>query len=435
MLTSLVIVIALIALNGLFALAELAVVSSNRARLDALAEKGRAGAHAAVALNANPGRFLSSVQIGITLVGIVNGAFSAETFGEAAAGALIAMGVAEATAATLGFGVIVLVVTYLSVVVGELVPKALALRNPEAIACLVAPVMTLFARLAAPAVWLLAASTRVVMRLIGQAGETREAVTDEEIRSLIAQAEETGTVEAEERQMIAGVMRLADRRAASLMTPRPDIEWIDTTASAEEMEERVRTTGHTFLPVAEGSLDAVLGVIRTRTALTALLGGERLVPGALAKRVDAVLENAPALTVLERLRRAETPVVFVHDKNAHFEGLITPADILETIAGEFLSDAGTMQPDAIERADGSWLVEGAMPVDEAAELFRLTLPERPAYQTLAGFMLDRLRHLPVEGEALETDGWRFEVLDMDGQRIDKIGVSRALRIHRAGAGR
>lgn len=434
MAVNLVIVVALIGLNGLFALAELAVVSSRRARLQALDDRGRAGASSALALHADPGRFLSAVQIGITLVGIVNGAFSAETFGETAAGALVPLGFSEATAATLGFGAVILVVTYLSVIVGELVPKSLALRNPEGIACAVAPAMTLFATLAAPAVWVLDASTRLVMGLIGRGGEPEPRITDEEIRSLIAQAEQAGVVETGERDMIASVMRLADRRAAGLMTPRMEVEWIDLNDTADAIAARLRSSRRTLLPVAAESLDHAEGVVRTREILLAMLDGRRPDPRALLRPVDSVPENAAALDVVARLRAAEIPAVFVRDERGNFEGIITPADILESVAGAFVSESGPAEPDVVVREDGSFLLAGAMPVDEAAEMLGILLPAGRSYQTLAGLMLDRLGRLPETGEAVDADGWRLEVVDMDGQRIDRLLAMRAGTPRRAGKG-
>ncbi|MBO6637110.1 MAG: HlyC/CorC family transporter [Roseitalea sp.] len=431
---NLVIVVALILLNGLFALAELAVVSSRRARLQALADRGRRGARSALALHADPGRFLSSVQIGITLVGIVNGAFSGEAFGDAAAEALVALGLNATTAATLGYAAIILAVTYLSVIIGELVPKSLALRNPEGIACTVAPAMTLFARLAAPAVWALDASTRLIMRLIGQGGAEEPRVTDEEIKSLIAQAEQAGVVETGERDMIASVMRLADRRATGLMTPRMEIEWIDLGRSPPDIAAHLKTTSQTFLPAARDGLDHVEGVVRTREALLVLLDGKTPDLRTLVRPVDSVPETAPALDVVTRLREAPTPVVFVRDERGHLEGLITSTDILESIAGDFVSESGISEPDVVARDDGTYLMNGAMPADEAAELLGILLPERRSYETLAGFVLDRLGRLPDTGEAIEADGWRLDVIDMDGQRIDKLLARRTATTRRAGKG-
>lgn len=434
MLTNLVIVIALIGLNGLFALAELAVVSSRRARLSALADKGRPGAHSALSLHADPGRFLSAVQIGITLVGIVNGAFSAEAFGAAASAALVQAGLSEATAATLGFGAIIAIVTYLSVIIGELVPKSLALRNPEGIACAVAPAMSLFARVAAPAVWLLDASTRLIMTLLGRAHDAAPRVTDEEIKALIAQAEQAGVVETAERTMIASVMRLADRRAASLMTPRMEVEWLNLDEDAGVIGERLKTTRQSMLPVAEGGLDNATGVVSTRQALLAMVDGKTPDLRAMTRAVESVPESAAALDIVARLREAEIPIVFVRDERGHFEGLITSTDILESVAGAFVSESGPAEPDVVARKDGTYLLAGAMPADEAAELLGILLPSQRGYQTLAGLVLDRIGRLPETGEAIDMDGWRLEIVDMDGQRIDRLLAARAGIARRAGKG-
>jgi len=430
---NLVVVAGLIVLNGLFALAELAVVSARRARLKALIEAGRPGAKSALALHDNPGRFLSSVQIGITLVGIVNGAFSAEAFGAAATGALTALGVNEATAAPLGYGAIVLVVTYLSVVMGELVPKSLALRNPEAIACAVAPPMTMFARLAGPAIGILDASTRLVMRLLGRGDVDRTDVTDEEIKSLIAEAESAGVVETKEKDMIAGVMRLADRRVAGVMTPRNELDWIDLTDPPETIRQTLIKSVHGYLPAAEESLDQVIGVIRTRDALAGFLADLKADTRKVVRPVTAVPETAASLDVMEQMRKAETPVAFVHDEYGNLEGLVTPADILETIAGGFAADLGSDEPYAKQRRDGSWLLSGAMAADETAELLAFDLPDKRDYQALAGYMLERFRRLPQVGDCVTAGAWRLEVVDMDGNRIDTLLATPADRTHRAGA--
>lgn len=428
----LVIVAALILLNGVFALSELAVVSARHPRLKALAASGRSGARSALALASNPGRFLSAVQIGITLIGLVNGAFSGEAFGADATYALIGLGFPETVARPLGFGGVILVITYLSVIIGELVPKSLALKNAEGIACAVAPAMTLFARVAAPAVTLLDASTRAVFRLFGQSTQRERNVTDEEIRTLIAEAETAGVIESQERQMISGVMRFADRAVVGLMTPRPEVEWIDINASLEEIKQRLVTTAHSRLPVGESSPDALIGVVQTRELLAAILGGHALDVRAHVKRAPIIPDTTRALDILGILRDADMPMALIHDEYGHFEGLVTPADILEAIAGAFRSDIGEDDPQAVERDDGSWLLAGSMPVDEMAEIIGLPLPASRSYETLAGFVLAQLQHLPAVGEWVESGGWRFEVVDLDGRRIDKVLVTRSVKPHRTG---
>ncbi|MDX2307954.1 MAG: hemolysin family protein [Hyphomicrobium sp.] len=422
------IVAGLIVLNGLFALSELAVVSSRQTRLKSMAAQGRSGARSALDLAADPSRFLSAVQIGITLIGIVNGAYSGEAFGDSAAAFLTSQGVTPAWANWLGYGFVIVVITYLSVIAGELVPKTLALRNPEAIACTVAPAMQLVSTIATPFVSLLDTSTKLVFRLFGQTTESEDRVTEEEIKTLMAEAESAGVIETGERAMISGVMRLADRRVAGLMTPRTDVEWVDVTASDEAIRERLRSTVHSRIPAAEGTVDQMIGVIATREVLASLLSGHELDVKKHVRKAPIVPDTTDALDILTVLRDAEVPMALIHDEYGHFQGLVSPADILEAIAGVFKADAEGEEPMAVERADGSWLIAGSMAADEMADVLGLTLPKPREYQTAAGFVLAALEHLPKTGEVLETMGWRFEVIDLDGRRIDKIMASRLVPI-------
>jgi len=423
-LTELLIVLALICINGVFALSELAVVSARHPRLKAMAAAGRHGAPAALELASDPGRFLSAVQIGITLIGILNGAYSGETFGIHAVDALKQAGLAQSVAGPLGYGSVVLIITYFSVVIGELVPKSLALRNAEGIACAVAPMMVRFASIAAPAVWLLDASTRLIFRLFGLSTESETRVTDEEIKTLIAEAESAGVLGRGEREMISGVMRLADRAVVGLMTPRTDVDWIDITAPEEQIKSRLISTPHSRLPVGDGSSDYMLGVVQTRELLATILAGHPFDVRRHIRKAPIVPETMDALDVLAVLREAEVPVALIHDEHGHFEGLVTPADVLEAIAGVFKSDTAGVEPYAVQRGDGSWLLSGAMPVDEMADRIGIVLPQQRSYETVAGFVLSQLQHLPKTGEHIDSAGWRFEVVDLDGRRIDKILASR-----------
>jgi putative hemolysin len=417
-LLELAIVLLLVVLNGLFALSELAIVSSRRSRLKALAESGRRGARRALALASEPGRFLSTVQIGITLVGILAGAFSGATLGSRLSTILVSYGMTPRVAEPLGFGLVVVAITYLSLIVGELVPKQLALRHAEAIACAVAPFMTTLSRIAAPLVSLLDASTRAFLWMLGQGSSSTSVVTEEEIRSLIAEAESAGVLERGERQMISGVLRLADRAVQGIMTPRTDVEWIDITETEDEIKTRLITTAHSRLPVGEGSSDKLIGVVETRVLLSTLLSGGKLDLRAHVRRAPIIPDTMDALDALSVLREAEVPMALIHDEYGNFEGLVTPTDILESIAGAFRSEME--EPHAVQRADGTWLLAGSMPVDEMAEELGVLLPATRQFQTVAGLVLWQLGHLPSTGEAVEAFNWRFEVVDLDGRRIDKV---------------
>lgn len=421
-LIELLIVLGLILLNGLFALSELAIVSSRQPRLKAMAASGQKGAQSALALSADPGRFLSAVQIGITMIGTINGVYSGETFGEYAYTALREAGFRETAAASIGYGSVIAVITYLSVIIGELVPKNIALRNAERIACRIAPAMTAFSRIASPAVSLLDASTRLVFRLFGQAETSESRVSDEEIAILIAEAEAAGVLEKPEREMISGVMRLADRTVVGLMTPRTDVDWIDLTNSDEEICKQLIETPHSLLPVGEETIDTLVGIVRARDLLAAVLAGKPLDIRAHIRKVPIIPETMDALDALSTLREADVPIALIHDEYGHFEGLVTPVDVLEAIVGAFKSEEDG--PDAVQRANGSWLLAGSMAVDEMADKLAITLPPKRSYATVAGFLLAELQHIPRTGESVEINGWRFEIVDLDGRRIDKVLASR-----------
>ncbi|MGJ3265437.1 MAG: hemolysin family protein [Salinarimonas sp.] len=420
-----VIAAALIGLNGLFALSELAVVSARRARLRALAEQGRRGAATALALAEDPGRFLSTVQIGITLVGILAGAFSGAVLGQRLDAVLERYGVPVSVSEPLAYVVVLGAITYLSVIVGELVPKNLALRNAEGIACAVAPAMNAVSRAAAPVVWLLDASTKLIFRVAGIGTEAQVSITDQDIRALMAEAETAGVIETDERRMIAGVMRLADRAVRGLMKPRTEVDWIDLADTQEEIRTTLLTTTHSRLPVADGGADNVIGVVQVRELLAPLLRGESFDLRAVVRPAPVIPDTVDALVALAVLRRAAVPMALVHDEYGHFEGIVTPGDVLDAITGAFRSDepdAG--EPEAVRRPDGSWLVAGSMHADEMAEQLGLALPADRDYETVAGLVLTAFERLPATGEAIEAHGWRFEVIDLDGRRIDKVLATR-----------
>ncbi|MCO5065164.1 MAG: hemolysin family protein [Rhizobiaceae bacterium] len=420
----LAIVAVLIVVNGLLAMSELAIVSSRPARLKGMVERGERvnGASRALDLAANPGRFLSTVQIGITLVGVLSGAFSGATLGERLATTLLSLGVSESLSDALGVGIVVAVITYASLIVGELVPKQIALRDPESIASRVAPFMGVLATVCAPLVWLLDISGRAVLWLLGQSGESEDRVTDEEIKMLVAEAEHHGTIESDERRMIAGVMRLGDRAVRAVMTPRTEVDWINLEADDAVIRKLVMDTPHSRLPAGEGSVDAMVGVVQTRDILAAMLAGKAFDVRKHVRPAPIVHDQADALDVLTTLKASDVPMALVHDEYGHFEGIVSPADILEAITGVFRSDLdqGDAPESAVRREDGSWLLEGYMQADEMGELLNIPLPENRDYETVAGYVLSHLNHIPATGEHFEVQGWRFEVVDLDGRRIDKV---------------
>jgi putative hemolysin len=409
----------LILLNGVFALSELAIVSARRPRLKAMAEQGRTGASTALALMEDSGRFLSTVQIGITLVGILAGAFSGAALGGRLTQVFLDQGMPEGAAEPLGYGLVIGLITYFSIVIGELVPKQLALRNPEGIACAVAPLMLVVSKVGAPAVLLLNASTRLIFGLFGSASASDTTVTEEEIKMLVGEAESAGVIEEQERRMISGVLRLGDRPVRGLMTPRTDVDWIDLEDGDEAIRTLLAETPHSRLPVTDGT-DNVIGVVQSRELLASLLSGTPLDVRAHLHQAPVIPDTLYALDALAILRDSAVPMALVHDEYGHFEGIVTPADALEAIVGAFRSDGEAPEPDAVRREDGSWLLAGSMPVDEMAELLGVRLPESRSYHTVGGLVISEIQHLPNAGEYVDALGWRFEVVDLDGRRIDKV---------------
>jgi putative hemolysin len=280
--------------------------------------------------------------------------------------------------------------------------------------------MTFLSRAAGPVVWLLDASTRLVFRLFGQTTDSASGVTEEEIKTIVAEAETAGVIEVDERRMISGVLRLGDRAVRGVMTPRTDVDWIDLQDAETKIQKLLIESPHSRLPVAEGDPDNMIGVIQSRELLASLLAGGRFEIRAHVRTAPVVPDTLDALDALNVLREAEVPMALVHDEYGHFEGVVTPADILDAIAGAFRSDEETSEPEAVQREDGSWLLAGWMPADEMAEQLGITLPENRGYETVAGLVIGELQHLPSTGEAVETLGWQFEVLDLDGRRIDKV---------------
>jgi len=418
------IILALIALNGLFAMSELAIVSARRPRLQAMANVGKRGAHAALELSADPGRFLSTVQIGITGIGVLAGAFSGDKLGTPLGLWLQRLGLEAHLAQTSGFAIAIILTTYVSLIIGELVPKQYALRNPEPLAALLAPPMMLLARATAPLVWLLEASSAFIFRLFRINPDSADHVTVEELQLVVAEASRHGVIEESERAIISGVVRLADRPVREVMTPRTDVDWLDADGDLETLRAALLATPHTRLPVGQGSVEDIIGCVQARDIMAALFRDEALDLRALTRPVSVVPDQVDAMDALNRLREADVPMLMVHDEYGHFEGIVTPSDLLSAIAGEFASDQNLYaHPILTEREDGSLLVSGQMLIDALAERLGLTLPEDRDYATVAGFALAALRRLPNEGEHFSEQGWRFEIIDMDGRKIDKLLIS------------
>jgi putative hemolysin len=410
----------LIILNGLLAMSELAIVSSRPSRLRAMAAQNVVGARRALTLASDPGKFLSTVQIGITLVGVLSGAISGATLGLRLAHWLMGLGLSEGFADTLGVGAVVALIAYVSLIIGELVPKQIALRNPEGLAVRVAPTMTALAQFASPLVWLLNLSGKRVLLTLGYGAVAEEKISEEEIRTLVAEAESAGVIEPGEKEMIGRVMLLGERSVRAVMTPRREVDMINLADDIETIHKTLMASPHSRLPAYESDPDNVQGIIQVKDLLDAFMSGEKPDIRRLLRQPPMIPDSADALDVVTILKASPVHIGVVHDEFGHFEGVVTTADILEAIAGAFRTEEGPAEPAIVRRDDGSLLISGWMPVDEFADLIGIPLPEDRHYHTVAGFILDGFGALPAVGETFDAHGWRFEVVDLDGRRIDKV---------------
>ena len=418
--------LALIFLNGALAMGELSIVSSREARLKAMAKNGSAGARCALDLAADPGNFLSTVQSGITLIAIFAGAFSGEKLGQPTAERLQLLGLSPNSAHNLGFGVVIFLTTYFSLVVGEIVPKQIALRSPEPIAVVMSRPMRILSKIVAPFVWILEHSSSLILTLFGLDKESKNHVTAEELHLVVAEAQTAGVLEEDERAMISGIVRLADRPVREVMTPRTEIDWIDLGASAEEIRAALLASPHSRIPVADGAVENIVGVIKTRDVMAAQLQGRAIDLNDLCRQAPVIPDLMDAMDALAVLRNAEVPLALVHDEYGHLDGIVTPGSILAALAGTFASDVDQGdEPAFVERDDGSWLLSGAASADLLSDRLGLNLPHERDYSTIAGFALSVLKHLPETGEKFRHDGWSFEIVDMDGRKIDKLIASRS----------
>jgi putative hemolysin len=424
--TDLAIILALVVLNGVFAMSELAIVSAKTSTLEAKAEAGSASARIALRLAAEPGKFLSTVQIGITLIGIINGAYSGASLGGPVGERMEALGLPPQYADEAGFAVVIACTTYISLIIGELVPKQLALQVAVPVSLVMARPMAFLAKAAAPLVWLLDSSSAAIIRLFGLRGGNADSVTAEELQMIFAEATRSGVIEDEQRQLLTGVVRLAERPVREMMTPRTDIDWIEADADAQQIRETIEGSTHSLLPVAEGSPDTILGVVKVRDLLAALVAGRPVCPRDMLRKVEVVPDQLDAMDALRVLQQAEVAMAVVHDEYGHFEGIVTPVDLLTAIVGNFASDSDDGDlPSVVEREDGSLLVSGSLSADALADRLGLEYGEDREFGTAAGYALSVMKKLPHEGEHFSDQGWRFEVVDMDGRRIDKLLVSRA----------
>lgn len=408
--------------NGVFAMSEIAVVSARTARLEQQAEKGQPGSQAALELATEPGPFLSTVQVGITLVGILSGAIGATTLGIKLGDELAGFPILEPYSEVLGVGLIVVSMTYLSLIVGELVPKRIALSNPEGISATIARPMQVLARITRPIVAFLSISTDAVASLLGVKDDQRPPVTEDEIRVLLRRGQEIGIVEEKERTVIDRAFQLTDRRVGSILTPRPEIVWLDLEESAEQTKQRIIDSVHTRFPVCRAGLDHVAGIVTAKELLAQELRGEPIDLQALMKPAKFVPESMPAFDVLEAFEEGGMHIALVMDEYGGLEGLVTTNDILDALVGDVPSPEDRSY-EVQRREDGTWLIDGMLPVQELRDMFimqRFPGEGRALFETVGGFVMNHLERIPQAGDHFEWRGYGFEVVDMDGLRVDKI---------------
>lgn len=422
----LVIILLLLALNGIFAMSELAVVTARKVRLEQRAEAGDQGARAALDLAQHPTQFLSTVQVGITLIGVLAGAFGGATISEELAAAFELIPAVARYADALALGIVVAGITYLSLLIGELIPKRVALSNPERVASLVARPMRVLARFAAPLVAVLTLPTNLVLRLFGIRMSTEPSVTVEEIRALVEQGAESGVVEYTEHHLVERVFRLGDRQARDVMTPRVDLDWIDINDPPETIRRKLATESRSQHLVCDDAVENILGVVYAEDLLARLLAGEALDLRAALWKPLYILETTPALDVLERFRRSREQVAVVLDEYGGLQGVILLDDLLEDVVGEINAGADGERPEIVQRDDRTWEIRGSIPLVDIEDPLEIRIPpnDRKGVRTLAGFIMTQLGRIPRQGESIEWRGFRFEVAEMEGRRVERVLVRR-----------
>jgi putative hemolysin len=412
----------LIIANGAFALSELALVSARRARLKHLADRGDPRAQAALTLKENPDQLLATAQIGITLIGILTGAFGGATLSKPLADYLQRFPGVDSYAETLAFVVVVFSITYFSLVMGELVPKRIALNDPERFAIAVARPMRWLSRVSSPFVRLLAWSTDITTRLLGMRPSSEPPVTEEEVRVLLQEGTAAGVFEPNEKEMVEAVFRLGDRRVGALVTPRRELVWLDVKSTPEQIREVIESDSVSRVLLCEGDPDHVVGLVHTRQLLLQCVNGDPMNLREAASPALFVPESTPAVKLLGQFRKTGEQLAVVVDEHGGTQGIVTLTDLAEAVLGALPERQHVSQPEVPPRDDGSWLIDGRTPMDEVEDVLGIK-DEDAGYDTLGGFVLSRLGHIPQVGEAFEHDGCRFEVVDMDGLRVDRVLVA------------
>ncbi len=414
------IIIAVILINAVFVLSEMSVASSRKARLQQRVNEGDRGANTALRLLENPNLFLATVQIGITLVSVLVGAVGGVTLSEPLSQLFTRVPILAPFAESLALGIVVVAITFVSIILGELVPKRIALHNPERIASVLAGPMIIVSRILTPFVWLLGKITDFVLKTLGVKPGSEPPVTEEEIQLLIDQGTQAGVFEEAEHDMVEGVFSLGDQRVYSLMTPRTGVVYLDVSDSVEEIREKIANSEFSRFPVRQGTLDVILGIVKARDLLVRSLGNEPIKLKDLLKPAFFIPETMFASRALEIFKEKGTEILLVIDEFGGLQGLLTINDIIEEIVGQIELE----EPQATQRQDGSWLLDGMLEVDEFKEIFKLTgLPHEEEYETLSGFVMVSLGRVPQTADHFEWHGLRFEIIDMDGRRVDKVLVT------------
>ncbi len=417
------IVLLLILANGIFSMAEFALVSARKALLRTRAEEGDKGAKAALELAEDPNRFLSTVQVGITLIGILAGAFGGIRIAAYLEPVFLSIPALAPYAGGLSIIIVVLGITFVTMVLGELVPKRIGLHRPVEISSFLARPMRALSWLAAPVVWLVSGTTDLVLRLLGIPPAERPAVTEEEIKSMLEEGRRAGILEAAEQDMMEAVFRFGDRRVEALMTPRPEIVALDLDDPPDVNWGKISSGGHTWYPVYRGSLDTIAGVVTVRDLVSQVMAGKKPDLVSVLREPIYIPEGRPALMVLDLLRTSRSHIALVTDEYGTIAGILSFHDLIEAIIGAVPSADHGKEADIVSRDDGSFLIEGLLPIEDLRERFGLdTLPEEGEgyYRTIAGFLVYSLGHIPEPGEHVTWNGYRFEVMDMDGKRVDKV---------------